>query len=446
MKFIGNHGEFARRPYDADSEAVSGGMVIGRNHVVMGNTSVSCREVQGSHAVRRVTYAGNRGIDCFSGIGFRGRDVTMIGNDTGRLTDSSATGLNVGGATNMLYDEDESPNVGHVVLIGNRVNTPGRGVYISDDVESLTSDGNMIICGEDVTTSGGYHLRQRRLQNVNIGPGDTINVSARGANLPGIAIPNHNDTPNDTRILLDNIVIRAKIIGAYVGVVMPGADATAGQAADKILIDITAVDAEVAAVSLQPNSIDSNDRQGSFGSSVKVKGTLLGDYPATWLDQASNIVRFCDRQMVESSNPQTSHTGDTNETVLATIPIAANLVGANGTIEVKFMGTATASANNKTFRVRFGASGAGTGGTLVFERTNTDQSYVIKTTIRNVNDPDDQRAGPTTIAGYGNANSGTVVGNIDTTAATEIVITGQLANGGESINLRGYDVTITHHD
>jgi hypothetical protein len=137
-----------------------------------------------------------------------------------------------------------------------------------------------------------------------------------------------------------------------------------------------------------------------------------------------------------------AHTGTTSETVLATVAIPANALGPNGIIRVTtFWSAITNSANNKTPRVRFGASGAGAGGTAL-RNPNLTTTVVFRdqVEIHNLNATNSQNAFQAAVSagGWGtNANAASTAA-IDTTAATEIAITAQLADSGETITLSHY--------
>jgi hypothetical protein len=144
-----------------------------------------------------------------------------------------------------------------------------------------------------------------------------------------------------------------------------------------------------------------------------------------------------------------SHTGDTNETVLATIAIPANVIGANGRVVIETSWSFTSSANSKTLRVRFGASGGGVGGTaLLALGFTTTAMYHDYRAIANRNATNSQIAMLNTGVGggWGGANNTPIATAVDTTAATEVVLSAQLANAGETITLESYQVLVYPKD
>jgi hypothetical protein len=140
------------------------------------------------------------------------------------------------------------------------------------------------------------------------------------------------------------------------------------------------------------------------------------------------------RILGSSGTPQ-SHTGDTNESVLATITVPANLLGTNGTIRGRAYFTFTNNGNNKILRARFG----GIGGTAYFQNTFTVNGFAeIAFAFANNNATNSQKG----ILSGGNIYNSVAgaTSAIDTTAATTIVLTVALANGTDTGQLEGYTI------
>lgn len=134
-----------------------------------------------------------------------------------------------------------------------------------------------------------------------------------------------------------------------------------------------------------------------------------------------------------------SGAADTNENTLATITLPAGALGANGYLEIEAKWTYTNSANNKTLRVKFGAT---TLYSLTATTTAAAHSYVR---IGNANAANAQVStnwsyvgANTLVALAGAANTAT----IDTSAAVPILITGQKASGAEALTLDFYTVKV----
>ncbi len=144
---------------------------------------------------------------------------------------------------------------------------------------------------------------------------------------------------------------------------------------------------------------------------------------------------------VAKSAVKVSHTGDTSEFVLATIPIAAGVLGVNSRLRITVMYSNNSTADNKTLALRFGASGAGLAGSLMAVQT-------VTTTLSGHGQVDLCNRGALNSqvcsSALGSQLSGLDVytSSINTALASEIAITGQLSNAGDSIVLEGYSVEI----
>lgn len=145
-------------------------------------------------------------------------------------------------------------------------------------------------------------------------------------------------------------------------------------------------------------------------------------------------------QLLGASAVAVSHTGDTNETALATVSIPAGAMGTNGGIEVNTVWTITSSGNNKTLRVRLG----GIGGTGVLGAVLTAVAqYSDSRRVRNRNSASSQvvSAGLSAPAGgLGSTAAAVATAAVDTSTAKDLVISAQLANSSETITLEMYEV------
>lgn len=145
--------------------------------------------------------------------------------------------------------------------------------------------------------------------------------------------------------------------------------------------------------------------------------------------------------VLAASGAQVSHTGTTAETTLATITVPANSLGANGAIRVYAAWSNNSSGNNKTFRVRFSTISG-----KVFRARNqtTNISTPEHVLIQNRNATNSQIASnqAASVGGWQQDSSAVQTAAVDTTAATTLVITGQLANSGDTINLEQYVVEV----
>lgn len=137
----------------------------------------------------------------------------------------------------------------------------------------------------------------------------------------------------------------------------------------------------------------------------------------------------------------------TAETVLATIAVGANLLGANGFLIVETSWLMTNNANAKTATVKFGASGAGTGGTIMQAvSVASGASWRGNCTIQNANSVSSQIGGAASslIWSTGPAGVAPPTAAINTAAASEIVITGTKGTSGDTLTLNFYRVFICY--
>ena len=141
-------------------------------------------------------------------------------------------------------------------------------------------------------------------------------------------------------------------------------------------------------------------------------------------------------------------TGTTNETTLATVNIPAGLIGNNGILIITAYWTITTSGNNKTVRVRLGAAGAGLSGTAytaIVQTTNT--AFKTQCQIVNRNSQSAQFGdGGNGSGGWAPAASTWVTSSVATSSASQLVLTGQCANSGDTITLESYLVELVRTD
>lgn len=141
-----------------------------------------------------------------------------------------------------------------------------------------------------------------------------------------------------------------------------------------------------------------------------------------------------------SSATQVALTGTAAETTLATITIPAGSIGANGKVLVTTLWSCIGT-NTKNARVRLG----GASGTVYSNPAITTQTGGrMVTEISNKNSASSQIGNGASASGTGFGSFALVTSSVDTSAATTIVITGQLTNTGETIALEGYSVQIIY--
>ena len=124
-----------------------------------------------------------------------------------------------------------------------------------------------------------------------------------------------------------------------------------------------------------------------------------------------------------------SLTGSTSVVTLATITIPAGLLGANGKLKIYPLWATTNNANVKTLRAIFSGS---TCTTMTSQSVPNNSGLVI---IRNTNSESAQKCSSGLVAGIGSSGGSIASITIDTTAATTLVISGQLAVGTDTLTL-----------
>jgi len=117
-------------------------------------------------------------------------------------------------------------------------------------------------------------------------------------------------------------------------------------------------------------------------------------------------------------------TGTTSETTMLTVSIPASLMNKRGRLNVLGLMILTNNANLKTLKVKFG------GQTLATVTSTSQAALGFSTWLLNLNSETSQK--------NGNAVSFT----IDTTIANDFVITGQLANAGDTVTLTAVSMEI----
>ena len=129
---------------------------------------------------------------------------------------------------------------------------------------------------------------------------------------------------------------------------------------------------------------------------------------------------------------QQTLTGTVTETILGTASIPASAMGPTGILRVQFLGSQNNNANNKIWRVRF----SGISGTIIF--TTTQTTNIGTSDLRYVGNREATNAqvfwgGGASFTNGGASSMGTAT--VDTTVATTLVLTGQLANTADNMKL-----------
>lgn len=162
---------------------------------------------------------------------------------------------------------------------------------------------------------------------------------------------------------------------------------------------------------------------GNAGSIWVTDGTY-------WSPENGHIV-------LASSAVAQSHTGNTDETALASLSIPAGLIGPNGTLVISGKFSHPISSNVKTMRVNLASTtlcqvaASASNGTLAFEWR-----------ISNRNSESSQLGHFTGNTGVGGSAASFNTGTVDTSQAQTLAITAQLSSGAETITLEGYSIEL----
>ena len=156
--------------------------------------------------------------------------------------------------------------------------------------------------------------------------------------------------------------------------------------------------------------------------------TDVGENGSLWRGNGTKWVRLNPIKIFSLSAPF-SLTGTTSAVTLATITIPAGLLGANGKLKIYPLWATTNNANIKTLRVVFGGS---TCTTITSQSVPNNSGLLI---IRNTNSESAQKCSSGLVAGIGSSFGSIASLTVDTSAATTITITGQLAVGTDTLTL-----------
>jgi len=163
--------------------------------------------------------------------------------------------------------------------------------------------------------------------------------------------------------------------------------------------------------------------------------TDVGENGSLWRGNGTKWVRLNPIKIFSLSAPF-SLTNSTSSVTLATITIPAGLLGANGKLKIYPLWATTNNVNQKTLRAIFSGS---TCSTMTSLSVPNNSGLVI---IRNTNSESVQKCSSGLVAGIGSSLGSIAVLTIDTTAATTLVITGQLAVGTDSMTLEDLFVEV----
>ena len=163
--------------------------------------------------------------------------------------------------------------------------------------------------------------------------------------------------------------------------------------------------------------------------------TDVGENGSLWRGNGTNWVRLHSIKFSDLS-ASVALTGTTSETTLLTVNIPAGLIGASGKVKMYPLYSMTNNANNKVLRVKLGGS---TAFSAAVSNSYHSSALVI---IRNIGSESVQKSSTAVVSGLGNIGTALTALAIDTSVATTITITGQLAVGTVTMTLESLFVEL----
>ena len=163
--------------------------------------------------------------------------------------------------------------------------------------------------------------------------------------------------------------------------------------------------------------------------------TDVGENGSLWRGNGTKWVRLNPIKIFSLSVPVS--TSSTSVVTLATITIPAGLLGANGKLKIYPLWSTTNNANVKTLRATFSGS---TCTTMTSQSVPNNSGLVI---IRNTNSESAQKCSSGLVAGIGASFGSIASPTVDTSAATNITISGQLAVGTDTLTLEDLFVELS---
>ena len=163
--------------------------------------------------------------------------------------------------------------------------------------------------------------------------------------------------------------------------------------------------------------------------------TDIGENGSLWRGNGTKWVRLNPIKVFSLSAPVVLK-DTTLATTLAIITIPAGLIGANGKLKIYPLWATTNNANIKTLRLNIGGMLCST---MVSQSIPNNSGLLI---IRNINSESVQKCSSGLVAGIGASSGSIAAQTVDTTAATTITITGQLAVGTDTLTLEDLFVEI----
>lgn len=165
--------------------------------------------------------------------------------------------------------------------------------------------------------------------------------------------------------------------------------------------------------------------------------TITGQGPGAVVLTSSGSVVFA---LLSKSGTASAITGTGTETILATITVPPNTLGANGQIRIRTYWTIPNNADTKTLKVRLGTAGI-TAATISSSAITTFASPEINVDVQNLNATNSQNSFSEGSRGTdGLVTTVLLTSSVDMTVAENIYLTGTLGTTSDTITLTGYSV------
>ena len=142
-------------------------------------------------------------------------------------------------------------------------------------------------------------------------------------------------------------------------------------------------------------------------------------------------------RVIARSHVAASHSGDTTNAVIATIPLKGRSMGPHGGLRIVTLWSHTGSANAKTMRTYLNLNVLGS-----YTTSASAKSTRLVTEIWNRGDVASQVGNASLHDGWGDDTAALQTAAVDTDADATITVRGQLADPGETITLEGYSVEL----
>lgn len=163
--------------------------------------------------------------------------------------------------------------------------------------------------------------------------------------------------------------------------------------------------------------------------------TDVGENGSLWRGDDTKWIKLHAVKYYNNTTP-VSLTGTTAETTMLTIPVKGGLIGANGVLAIQPLWSNTNNANNKTLRIKLGATTCYSYGAA---NLSHQDAYI---NVRNIGSESSQK----TTSGMSGGTGGTVNNyhstSTDTSVDFNIVVTGQLANSADTMEIQAFLIMV----